>query len=184
MYIGVVSTRYAKALLALANESAHGPQVYAEALRLKVCFDRVMNLRLAMENPVLGADAKLDLIRQAAGGQLSEEWTRFVRLVCNHKREKYLLFMVNSFITLYRRQQNINEGRLTTAVEVSPAVLDKLREGVERHTGGTAEFESHVDPRLEGGFIFEVGTYRLDASVANQMRRIKRQFIEKNRRIV
>jgi F-type H+-transporting ATPase subunit delta len=29
-----------------------------------------------------------------------------------------------------------------------------------------------------------VGTYRLDASVASQMRRIKRQFIEKNRRIV
>jgi F-type H+-transporting ATPase subunit delta len=104
--------------------------------------------------------------------------------VCDHKREKYLVFMVNSFITLYRKQQNINVGRLTTAVPVSDAVLQKLRAGVEKHTGGTAEFESRVDERLEGGFIFEVDTYRLDASVANQMRRIKRQFIEKNRRIV
>jgi F-type H+-transporting ATPase subunit delta len=37
---------------------------------------------------------------------------------------------------------------------------------------------------LEGGFIFEIGTYRLDASVASQIRRVKQQFIEKNRRIV
>jgi F-type H+-transporting ATPase subunit delta len=107
-----------------------------------------------------------------------------MQLLCSHKREKYLLFIVNTFITLYRRQENINLARLTTAVEVSPEVVGKLRAGVKRHTGGTAEFESHVDPRIEGGFIFEVGTYRLDASVASQMRRIKRQFIEKNRRIV
>ena len=39
-------------------------------------------------------------------------------------------------------------------------------------------------PKLEGGFIFEIGTYRLDASVANQIKRVKQQFIAKNRRIV
>ncbi|MBP6223046.1 MAG: F0F1 ATP synthase subunit delta, partial [Phocaeicola sp.] len=33
-------------------------------------------------------------------------------------------------------------------------------------------------------FIFEIGTYRLDASVANQIKRVKQQFIAKNRRIV
>jgi F-type H+-transporting ATPase subunit delta len=184
MYIGVVSVRYAKALLALANETGKAPEVYAEALRLKACFDHLMALRQAMENPVLSADAKLALVREAVGGKLSDESTRFMRLLCSHKREKYLLFIVNTFITLYRRQENINLARLTTAVEVSPEVLQKLRDGVKHHTGGTAEFETRVDPRLEGGFIFEVGTYRLDASVASQMRRIKRQFIEKNRRIV
>jgi F-type H+-transporting ATPase subunit delta len=184
MYIGVVSVRYAKALLALANDSGQAAKVYAEAQRLQACFAQLMELRQAMENPVLATEAKLSLIRQAAGGDISAEGEKFVRLVCAHKREKYLMFMVNSFITLYRRQENINLARLTTAVRVAPDVLQDLRNGVKRHTGGSTEFETRVDERLEGGFIFEVGTYRLDASVASQMRRIKRQFIEKNRRIV
>ena len=51
-------------------------------------------------------------------------------------------------------------------------------------THGTVEFKTKIDPKLEGGFIFEIGTYRLDASVANQIKRVKQQFIAKNRRIV
>ena len=49
------------------------------------------------------------------------------------------------------------------------------------------EFENGIMAivmNLEGGFIFEIGTYRLDASVANQIKRVKQQFIAKNRRIV
>jgi F-type H+-transporting ATPase subunit delta len=41
-----------------------------------------------------------------------------------------------------------------------------------------------VDPKILGGFIFEIDDYRLDASVATQFEKIKKQFIEKNKRIV
>jgi F-type H+-transporting ATPase subunit delta len=41
-----------------------------------------------------------------------------------------------------------------------------------------------VNPEIEGGFIFDVNDYRLDASVATQLKRMKQQFIDKNRRIV
>ena len=44
--------------------------------------------------------------------------------------------------------------------------------------------DSTVDESLEGGFVFEVDGYMLDASVRTQMERIRREFIEKNNRIV
>ena len=41
-----------------------------------------------------------------------------------------------------------------------------------------------IDPEILGGFVFEMDGYRLDASVESQFRRIRRQLIEKNNRIV
>jgi F-type H+-transporting ATPase subunit delta len=46
------------------------------------------------------------------------------------------------------------------------------------------ELTTEVDPSLEGGFIFDYNGVRLDASVATQLKRLKQQLIEKNRRIV
>ena len=137
-----------------------------------------------MDNPVLAPDVKLRLVVEAAGGKVTKELERFVQLVLKEKREKFLQFMINSYIDLYRKQKNISIGKLTTAYPVAPEVVERIRKIVVSRTKGTAEFVTKVDASLEGGFIFEIGTYRLDASVASQIRRVKQQFIEKNRRIV
>ena len=109
---------------------------------------------------------------------------RFLELVLNERREKFLNRMSQAYIYLYRKQEKIRVGKLTTAVPIAPEEVERIRRIVVESAGGTAEFTTQVDPDIEGGFIFEINTYRLNASVADQMRRIKQQFIEKNRRIV
>ena len=43
---------------------------------------------------------------------------------------------------------------------------------------------AEVDPELLGGYILLMEFHRVDASVASQLRGVKKQFIDKNRRIV
>ena len=176
MYIGVISMRYAKALLAYADEKGTEDTVYEEAGILADSFSRIPELRQALDNPVLPAETKLKLICEAAGGgKVSEELKRFVELVLEERREKFLQFMLWS---------NISVGKITTVCPVAEEVVNRIRALVVEKTHGTVEFKTKIDPKLEGGFIFEIGTYRLDASVANQIKRVKQQFIAKNRRIV
>lgn len=185
MYIGVISMRYAKALLAYANESGTEDVVYKEAKTLAGSFSKVSGLRQALDNPVLPAETKLKLVCEAAGGgRVSKELRRFVELVLEERREKFLQFMIMSYIDLYRKQKNISVGKITTVCPVAEEVIGRIRALVVERTHGTVEFKTRIDPKLEGGFIFEIGTYRLDASVADQIKRVKRQFIAKNRRIV
>ena len=49
---------------------------------------------------------------------------------------------------------------------------------------GTLEFKTSVDPEILGGFIFGLDTYRLDASIATQLKRVKNQFMDKNRKSI
>lgn len=185
MYIGVFSMRYAKALLAYANENGAEDTVYEEAKRLAAIFSEVPELRQALDNPVLSVKAKEELIEQAAGGQkLSKEMKRFVRVVLEARREKFFQFIIMSYIDLYRKQKNISVGKITTVYPVSDEIIARIRALVVSETHGSVEFITKTDPRLEGGFIFEIDTYRMDASVSDQLRRVKQQFIDKNRRIV
>ncbi len=184
MYVGIFSMRYAKALLAYANGEGTAATVYAEAKQLSDRFMQVPGLRRALDNPVLPTQEKVKLVCKAADCRADGTLARFTELVLAHRREKFLQFMVVSFMDLYRRQENISIGKITTLCPVSDEVVGRIRALVEEQTHGTAEFQAKVDPKLEGGFIFEIGTYRLDASVADQMKRVKRQFIDKNKRIV
>ena len=60
----------------------------------------------------------------------------------------------------------------------------RLEDMFHDRTGAEVHLEEKVDPDLVGGFVFELDGYRLDASVANHLERLRRQLIEKNNRIV
>ena len=128
--------------------------------------------------------AKLDLLVEASGGKdVSEEMKRFLQLVIDGKREKFLHFMTWSFIDQYRERKHILMGKLTTAVD-APELVKHLEKLGSLKTDSTVVIKSNIDPSIIGGYIMEIDGYRLDASVANQLRNIRRQFIDKNRRIV
>ena len=184
MNTGAISMRYARALLMFANEAGVAAKVYQEALPLRKSFREVPELKSAIEKPVMTRENKYRVLIQAAGGEITKQMQKFIDLVLQEKREKFLVGINQAFIDLYRKQEKIRVGRLTTAVPIAPEEVERIRKIVVESAGGTAEFATMVDPSIEGGFIFEINTYRLNASVADQMRRIKQQFIEKNRRIV
>ena len=183
MNIGVVSKRYAKALLDFAMAKGNEKKVYQEVETLAGHFANVPDLKRTIENPVLTRKAKLDLLVEASGGNVSEEMKRFLKLVIDGKREKFLHFMTWSFIDQYRERKHILMGKLTTAVE-APELVKHLEKLGSLKTDSNVVIKSNIDPSIIGGYIMEIDGYRLDASVANQLRNIRRQFIDKNRRIV
>lgn len=177
MEIGVISVRYARALLKSATEAQLDEQVYGEMQTLAQSYIRVPELRFTIDNPMLAKSRKAELLLSACGGKgVSQLTSRFIALVLKEGREKVMQFMANSYVTLYRKQKNITCGRLITATAVSPATEEKMRQMVERKTQGTVEFQTEVNPELIGGFVLEYGTYRMDASVQSQLRNILTQL--------
>ncbi len=101
MNTGVVSRRFAKALLAYAKGEGLEDKVYKEVKTLAAHFAEVPALRRAVENPVLERSKKLELLCEASGGKdVSQVMTRFLSLVLEDRREKVLQFMMWSYIDL------------------------------------------------------------------------------------
>lgn len=189
---GVIATRYARSLLEYASERGVESYLYDRMKTLAECFTAVPRLKEALENPMISDKDKTGLICQASGMQPTTEagddgaeaMRRFCGLVIRNRRDKYLHNMALCYQTLYRRLKNISLVRMTSASPMPPQALERIRSMVEKRNRGPVEFVDRTDNTLEGGFIFQIDDMRLDASVASQLRNIRKQFIQKNRKLI
>ena len=185
MNTGLVSSRYALALLKYVSGTEDEEKVYSQVLRLSGSLSAVPELRGLIDNPLSVSDTqKFSLLVSALDGEeMAQELKKFILLVMKNRRTRYLRLMLLSFISQYREEHNIKVSRLVTAVP-APELEERLASEVKRRHGDTVIFEHRVDPDIVGGFIFWIDGYMLDASTATQLKSVRRQFIEKNRRIV
>ena len=176
MDIGIVSVRYAKALLRFATENKEEQQVYAEMETLAGTFLKVQALQSALLNPVLTNDQKTELLASACvgNGEISKSTKRFIQLVTDKKRADLMMFIANAYMTLYRKSKGIIKGCLTVPTAISENVSKRLQQIIESKTSNQVEFEVRIDEEIGGGFILDYDTYRLDASLRTQLSELKR----------
>jgi F-type H+-transporting ATPase subunit delta len=184
MNTGLIPVRYAKALLDFANVSGQQDEVYSEVKSVTKSYSKFGELRTVLDNPVLGKAEKRKIMILAAGDKVSIPFEKFLDLLLENNREDYLLSIALKYIDLFRKQKNIHYGKLTTATPINSATEKRLMAMVENTTGGTIEMEKILDREILGGFMFEVDFVRWDASISGQLRRIRKEYIEKNNKIV
>ncbi len=186
MDAGALSMRYAKALFRFAVDRHKEEHVYVEVAALSKSLLKEPRLKEVLVSPILPREEKRKLMVLAASsnGDISDEFSRFIDLILDQRRESYLQFMMLMYVDLYRKSKNIGTACLITAVPVNEKTAERVRSTSASLLHTTMELETIVDPRIEGGFIFDINGYRLDASVATQLKRVKKQFIDKNKRIV
>ncbi len=184
MNTGVIPMRYARALLAFAKDRGTQEALYSQMKGVAMSFSQFGNLRDILNNPIIGKQQKLNLLESAAGEHPCKEYLKFIDLLLAHKRENYLQSIALMYIDLYRKEQGIVVGSLTTAVPVTPKEQERIKQMLMPDNKGKLEFNTNVDADILGGFVFCYDTYRLDASVSAQLKRLKAQLLEKNRKTV
>lgn len=184
MNTGIISSRYARALCKYIALTGNGRKVYEQALELEKCIMQIDALRVVVYNPKTVPDkVKMQLFTTAVGGKLEKEMAGFLNLVMENRRTHFLPIILRIFIVEYRKEHNIHVGKLTMAVP-SKEFEKKLIEEAKAKMGGEVSLETEIDPSIIGGFVYEMENRRLDASVVSRIMSLKRQYIEKNRRIV
>lgn len=206
MNTGIIATRYATALLKLVEETGSGELVAAQVQVIEKALDEVPDFRRAVDDPAVAAVQKISLFEAALKDSMAQELHKFLELLIRNGRIGDVRLVLTTFVTEYYRSRHIKRARLVVA---DPALLDpeptpsdpvpvegslrqaqrltlesRLRDLVEKQTGCRLILKTEVNPSLIGGFVFEVEDTVLDASVSRQLDFIRRQFIEKNRRIV
>ena len=181
MDTGRISARYAKALYEYAAERKKEKEIYEEMKLISEVFSLVPALTKAMNNPRISSEKKRELLITAAGPDAPLEFIRFLDLIIERKRESYLHLMSLVYQDLYRKMKGVVTGKLTTVLPVDLQQETRMKEMVAEKTGGEVDFITNTNPDLIGGFILQIGTYQLDASLSSQLKNIKNSLLNKNR---
>jgi F-type H+-transporting ATPase subunit delta len=100
----------------------------------------------------------------------------FLMLVVSKHRIQYLLFMAEELQRLVKEDQGIVEASLITARSVDQALVDQIRQELEKSTGKRVEMKLEIDPSLIGGIVVILGDKIIDRSIRYQLGQLKEQM--------
>lgn len=175
---GLIPKRYAKALYKYALEHDKTKDLYALSKRVIKAFQAEPKLQKVLSNPYVSNEDKENLLVAAGGEPRMQVFDQFVKLIINQKRVEYAYAMLLAYRDIYRKENHISQVRITTAVALDHERMKKLRELVKNaFKGSELEFSEHVNPDLIGGFIIDVDSVRMDASLSNELEQLRQTLL-------
>lgn len=177
MDIGIVSSRYAKALLKFANIKKQADSVYEYMTVLKQTFLKVPELKIKLANPVLLSEKKIHLLKTASGCGDNECLNSFFELITKKHRVEIMPFIAQAYIDAYRNQNNLLVCQLTLPKQLNDTIIAKIKSIVESKTKKNVEFAVKIDASIIGGFILEYDAQCLDASITGQLRNMRKKIV-------
>ncbi len=174
-----LAARYAKSLVDLAIERNQLELVYKDMQYLQAVCKSSPDFVNVLRSPIIKGDKKLKILTAITEGKISELTASFNRLLVNKTREEYIPEIIVSFIGQYNELNGIHTVKLTTAEPVTEELKQSIVNKIKAETSlQKIELETAVKPDLIGGFVLEFNNNLVDASIARDLRDIKKQFRE------
>jgi len=175
---GLIPNRYAKALYKVVNEKGDTAKVYAQMNLLNAAYEAQAGLKKAVNNPFLPLADKLQLLCTAAGADGNGSTARFMELVVKNNRVDFMRDIALAFMRQYRENNGIARVEIVTATELGDNEINAIIDVVKNQLKGkTIELSKRVDPSLIGGFMVDVDSRVLDASVKNQLEKLRLKLL-------
>lgn len=179
---GLIPRRYAKALYEVGEQRHDNEKLYSLMQSLAAAFANEPALAATLANPFVADSDKTSLLLHAVYGAdtagADATYVDFVKLLENNRRVDIARAIALAFISLYRKEHSIYRVAIASAAPPGDAEKARLQAIISRHIGkGTMEYEYSVDPSLIGGFTVTVNSERLDASVSNELKRLRLSLV-------
>lgn len=178
---GLIPRRYAKALYKVALERGDQARLYGMMGKLVEASDAEATLSDVVANPFVTDDDKCRILMAAAGaGPDDRTFCDFLKLLSRNRRIDIMCAIAREYLSLYRRACGIRKVEIVTAAPLAADEERRLKKLAESHSdGGVMELSSRVDPQLIGGFTLTIDNRRLDASVSNELKRLRLNLLSK-----
>lgn len=167
--------RYAKAILELATDNKSVDAVEADMRSIVSTVSESKELRDLLESPVVQSNVKKSALLAIFSESNSITEGVIANLITN-KRISILNEVALKFIILNEQLKGKDVAYVTTAVPLTADLEKKVLEKVTKLTGKEVTIENKIDTSIVGGFVLRVGDLQYDASIANKLSSLQREF--------
>tara|TARA_B100000809_G_C15084658_1_gene510963 strand:+ start:674 stop:1210 length:537 start_codon:yes stop_codon:yes gene_type:complete len=167
--------RYAKAVLSLASDQKSAEAVNNDMKLMATTIAESKDLNDMLQSPVVKSSDKKAVLLEVFKGS-NKMTANLIDTLISNKRLVLLSDVASSYNRLYDELKGTQVAKVTTAIPLSDDLKIKVLAKVKELTGKDAEVENIIDEDILGGFILRVGDIQYNASVANKLNTLKREF--------
>lgn len=171
--LNTITTPYAEAFLQVATSQKEVDKVIEQAKEVLSLWKESPALSEAMSSPVLEVEAKKLALQKLFADQVTPSFLNLLKLLADRQRIGFLDAVLERLLELYREQRNIALATVTSASALSEDQQAEILQKIQSIAGtDNLELNLVVDPSLLGGFVVNVGSKVIDASLSGQVRRL------------
>lgn len=167
--------RYAKAVLSLASDKNTAEVVNDEMKLIANTIAESKDLREALQSPVINASVKKSIVLEVFK-KANQTTLALVDTLVTNNRINILSDVAEKYNQLFDQSKGIEVATVTTAIVLTDSLKEKVLAKAKELTGKDIEVQSIVDESILGGFILRIGDIQYNASIANQLSKLKREF--------
>jgi F-type H+-transporting ATPase subunit delta len=167
--------RYAKAILDIAQTSGKADAVNIDMKSIVNAVAESTELKDFLSSPVIKMDVKKSALSEIFSN-VQKETNSLFHLLFENKRFEILEAIATEYIRLFDESNGIEVAKVTTAFPITPELETKVLAKIAEFSNKKITIENIVDPTIIGGFILRVGDQQYNASVANKLSELKREF--------
>ncbi|GAA4233847.1 ATP synthase F1 subunit delta [Postechiella marina] len=167
--------RYAKAVLSLASDQKAADVVNTDMKLVADTIQASKELSEVLKSPVVSSTIKKSVVLEVFKN-LNKTTLNLVDTLISNNRIDILGDVAVKYNQLFDESKGIELATVTTAVALTDALKSKVLAKAKALTGKDVEVENIVDESIIGGFILRVGDVQYNASIANQLNKLKQEF--------
>ncbi len=167
--------RYAKAILSLAVDQNSAENVSNDMKLIANTISENPELDAALKSAIAKQDAKREILNKVFPKTNALTNNLFDVLVTNNRID-VVAEVATKYNELYEAHIGKEKATVTTAVPMTGDLEIKVMAKIKELTSKSVELENIVDESIIGGFILRVGDIQYNASIANKLNALKREF--------
>ncbi|MCD8395780.1 MAG: ATP synthase F1 subunit delta [Lachnospiraceae bacterium] len=169
---------YGGSLYELAAEETLTDTIREQMLAVKDLFQENPDYLALLCEPSIAKDERIGLIETAFGNRAERYLVSFLKLLCEKGILREYAGCCEEYTRRYNADHNIAEAVVTSAVALTDAQTEALKEKLEKKSGKTVVLTQKIDPAVVAGLRVELEGKQLDGTVQGRMSGISRKLAD------
>ncbi len=172
-----VAKKYGTALFQVARQADQVEEIFDDLRAIREYVQSDGSFIQFIRAPQIPDSDKEAVVKAAFGDQVSRPVYEFLVVLNEKRRLPMIEDIIEYFEQLYLDEIGVVKAIVTTAVPLSPELLDRLTGRLENVTGKTVRTVTKVDPGIIGGVVVVLHNKVIDRSIRYQMQQLKERLM-------
>jgi F-type H+-transporting ATPase subunit delta len=173
------SERYSRALFEVSKEARELEKVETDVINFQLIYNSSSEVKNFIQNPTQNINTQnifIDLLSEKL--IFSKNFKNFLLLLIKKRRIFFIKKITESFLKLCSKKRGEMKAFLISSKELSSTELENISKELSLSMGSKIKFDYKVDESLIGGLKLQLGSFMIDTSIMNKLKKYEQAMIE------
>ena len=173
------SERYSRALFEVSQETKELDKVENDVKNFQVLFNSSLDIQNLIKNPTQSMKQQITMVNLISEKlAFSQNLKNFFLLLIEKRRIFFVKKIINSFLKLCSKNRGEIKASLISSKDLSSIELENINKELSSSMGSIIKIDFKVDKDLIGGLKLQLGSFMIDTSIKNKLKKFEHQMIE------